>query len=99
MNRDVERELTWVVDHLLCSDGIYFLRSVSWSSGDHSTSILRVYCDASPFGLGIWYPSLYLGLPAPAHETFAQHEGSIFYLESLCVCAAILDAAPRLSAG
>ena len=99
MNWDVERELTWVVDHLLRSDGIYFLRSISWSSGDHSTSILCVYCDTSPFGLGIWYPLLYLGLQAPAHETFTQHEGFIFYLESLCVCAAILDAAPHLSAG
>ena len=83
VNWDVERELTWVVDHLLRSNGIYFLRSVSWSSEDHSTSIFRVYCDASPFALGIWYPSLHLGLQAPAHETFAQHGDSIFYLESL----------------
>ena len=99
VNWNVEREFTWVVNHLLRSDGIYFLRSISWSSGDHSTSILRVYCDTSPFALGIWYPSLHLGLQAPAHETFAQHGGSIFYLKSLCVCAAILDAASRLSAG
>ena len=28
---------------------------------------------------------------------FAQQEGSIFYLESLCVYAAILNAAPCLS--
>ena len=88
--------MTWIVDHLLCSDGIYFLQSVSWSFDDLSPSVLRVYCDASPFALGIWYPSLYLGLQAPAHQIFAQQGGSIFYLKALCICAAILDAAPRL---
>ena len=50
VNRDVERELGWVIDHLLHSDGIYFLRSVSWSHDDLSPSVLHVYCDASPFG-------------------------------------------------
>ena len=46
VNRDVERELGWVIDHLLHSDGIYFLRSVSWSYDDRSPSVLHVYCDA-----------------------------------------------------
>ena len=96
MNRDVERELTWVADHLLRFDGIYFLRSVSWSYDDLSPSVLHVYCDASPFAMGFWYPSLAQGFQAPAHQIFAQQGGSIFYLEALCVCAAILDAAPRL---
>ena len=97
VNRDVERELTWVVDHLLRSDGIYFLRSVTWSDDDHSSTVLHVYCNASPFAMGFWYPSLALGFQAPAHHIFAQQKGSILYLESLCVCAAILDAAPCLS--
>ena len=99
VNRDVERELGWVIHHLLHSDGIYFLCSVSWSHDDLSLSVLYVYCDASLFALGIWYPSLALGLQAPAHDIFAQHGGSIIYLEALCVCSAILDAAPRLSSG
>ena len=88
-----------MINHLLHSDGIYFLCSVSWSHDDLSPSVLHVYCDASPIALGIWYPSLALGLQAPAHDIFAQHGGSIFYLEALCVCSAILDAAPRLSSG
>ena len=54
VNRDVERELGWVINHLLHSDGIYFLHSVSWSYDDLSPSVLHVYCDASPFALGIW---------------------------------------------
>ena len=97
VNRDVERELTWVVEHLLRSDGIYFFRSVTWSDDDRSSTVLHVYCDASPFAMGFWYPSLALGFQAPAHQIFAQQEGSIFYLESLCICVAILDAAPHLS--
>ena len=44
-------------------------------------------------------PSLALGLQAPAHDIFPQHRGSIFYLGALCVCSAILDAAPHLSSG
>ncbi|KIK74434.1 hypothetical protein PAXRUDRAFT_74394, partial [Paxillus rubicundulus Ve08.2h10] len=28
VNKDVERELAWVVNHLLTSDGVYFLKSV-----------------------------------------------------------------------
>ena len=99
MNRDVERELGWVTDYLLHSDGIYFLCSVSWCHDDLSPSVLHVYCDASPFTLGIWSPSLALGLQAPAHDIFTQHGGSIFYLEALCICSAILDAAARLSSG
>ena len=99
VNRDVERELTWVVDHLLRCDGIYFLRSVTWSADDlSSTSGLACvdYCDASPFAMGFSYPSLALGFQAPAHHIFAGQEGSIFYLEALSVCAAILDATPCL---
>ena len=58
VNRDVGRELTWVADHLLCSDGIYFPLSVSWSYDDLSPSVLHVYCNASPFAMGFWYPLL-----------------------------------------
>ena len=92
----VERELTWVADHLLRSDGIYFLRYVSWSYDDLSPSVLHVYCNASPFAMVFWYPSFAQGFQVPAHQTFTQQGGSIFYLEALCVCAAILDAAPCL---
>ncbi|KIJ66316.1 hypothetical protein HYDPIDRAFT_54410, partial [Hydnomerulius pinastri MD-312] len=31
VNHDVERELNWVIGHLLVSEGIYLLKSVSWS--------------------------------------------------------------------
>ena len=34
VDRDVERELGWVINHLLHSDGIYFLCSVSWCYDD-----------------------------------------------------------------
>ena len=96
VNQDVERELTRMADHLLRSDDIYFLLSVSWSYDDLSPSVLHVYCNASPFAMGFWYPSLAQGFQVPAHQIFTQQGGSIFYLEALCVCAAILDAAPHL---
>ena len=79
-----------MADHLLRSDGIYFLRSVSWSYDDLSPSVLHVYCDASSFTMGFWDPTLAQGFQVPAHQIFAQQGGSIFYVEALCVSAAIL---------
>ena len=91
-----ERELTWVVDHLLHSYGTYLLCSVIWSYDDLSSSVLHLYCNASPFAMGVWYPLLALGFQVPAHHIFVQQEGSIFYLKSLCICVPILNAAPCL---
>ena len=68
----------------------------TWSYNDLLSFVLHAYCDASPFAMGFWYPLLALGLQATVHQTFAQQEGSISYLESLRICAAILDAAPCL---
>ena len=50
INQNIKREITW---HLLCSDGIYFLRSVSWFYNDLSPSVLHGYCNASLFAMGL----------------------------------------------
>ena len=94
VNRDVERELTWDVDHLLHLDDLS--SSITSSSDDLSPFVLHVYCYASSFARGFWYPSLALGFQATAHQIFAQQQGSIFYIKFLCSCVAILDAAPHL---
>ncbi|KAF8438802.1 hypothetical protein L210DRAFT_3403684 [Boletus edulis BED1] len=61
--------------------------------------MLRVYCDASPFGLRFWLPSSCKGFQSPATHLFSQHDKSIFYLEALCVCAAILHVINLVPAG
>jgi len=94
VNRDVVRELTWVVHHLLSADGIFFFKSVSWDFEHLPDDILKVYTDASGDGLAFWFPSMNLGfqssLPGDAPS------GTIFYFEALAVTAAILEAVHRL---
>ncbi|KAJ8582038.1 DNA/RNA polymerase [Rhizopogon salebrosus TDB-379] len=94
VNRAVVRELTWVVRHLLSTDGIFFFKSISWYFAHLPEDVLRVYTDASGEGVAYWFPSANLGfqsrLPGDAPI------GTIFYFEALAVTAAILDAAHRL---
>ncbi|KAG2738748.1 DNA/RNA polymerase [Suillus brevipes Sb2] len=47
VNRDVVRELNWLERHLATSDGVYFIRSVSWDFHHMSQATLTVYTDAS----------------------------------------------------
>jgi len=88
-----------IVEHLEHSDRIYFLHSVSWSYQDLTPATLHVYCDVSPLALGFWYPSLNLGFQAEARNLFKLNGESIFYLEVLCVCAAMLDTATCIPKG
>ncbi|KAG2754245.1 DNA/RNA polymerase [Suillus brevipes Sb2] len=94
VNRDVTRELAWIVRHLQASNGVYFLKSVSWSYRNLPESVLRVYTDASMGGVAYWFPSLNLGF----QSTLPSYAGScdIFFFEALAVTSAILDAVTRL---
>ena len=90
VNRDVERELEWVIGHLLTSDGILILKSMSWNVHDLPSTVLTIYCNASSSALEFWILSMNQGFQAPALDIFQESGKSIFYLEALCVCAAIL---------
>ena len=97
VNRDIKRELAWVVGHLVVSDGVYFLKSVSWSYRHLPASVLRVYCDASPLGMGFWFPSLRISFQGEVPGD-APHN-TIFFFEALTVVAAIREAANHLERG
>ena len=97
VNRDVERELAWVIGHLLASDGVYFLKSVSWSYRHLPDSVLRIYCDAFPSGMGFWFPSLHLAFQA---ELSGDEPGqTIFFFEALTVVGAIREAVNQVEQG
>lgn len=87
INNTVRRELTWFVEHVQHSDGIFFLKSMVWRHNDSNHSTLTVHVDASAQGLGIWFLSEKKGyqcrLPVKAPT------GAIFFFESLAVCCAI----------
>jgi hypothetical protein len=97
VNRDVVRELTWVVNHLRSAEGVFFFKSVSWSFAHLPDSVLRVYTDASGSGLAFWFPSLNIGFQSPLPGSAPI--GTIFYYEALAVTAALLNAIPRLDSG
>jgi hypothetical protein len=94
VNRDVVRELTWVVHHLHSADGIFFFKSISWDFAHLPEDVLKVYTDASGDGIAYWFPSANLGFQSPLPGDAPT--GTIFYFEALAVTAAILDAVHRL---
>jgi hypothetical protein len=97
VNRDVVRELLWVVAHLRSAEGVFFFKSVSWSFAHMPDDVLRVYTDASGVGLAFWYPGLNIGYQSLLPG--AVPTGTIFYFEALTVTAALLDAVSRLRPG
>jgi len=94
INRDVVRELLWIADHLRTSNGVFFLKSVSWSYCQLPPSTFRAYMDASGSGLAYWFPDLHLGFQAELPRSAPT--GTIFYFEALAVTSAILDASCRI---
>ncbi|KIK42811.1 hypothetical protein CY34DRAFT_12163 [Suillus luteus UH-Slu-Lm8-n1] len=94
VNRDVVRELNWVINHLRDVEGVFFFKSVSWSFSHLPPDVLTVYTDASGDGLAYWFPDLNIGFQSPLPSSAPI--GTIFYFEALAVTAAILDAISRL---
>jgi hypothetical protein len=99
INREVKSALGWLRDRLASSNGVSILEAELWGQNDAN---LIIYCDACTgdtsgrkAGLGFWVPSQGLGFFADGPEPSAyppnlRHPGSIFYLEALCILAAIL---------
>lgn len=99
VNCDVECELAWVIKHLTESNGVNLLKSETWTYWSLPLSTIRVYCDATPFGLSFWFPSNIQAFQASAENLFREHNESIFYLEVLCVCAALLHILANIPRG
>jgi hypothetical protein len=94
VNRDVVRELKWLERHLATSDGVYFIRSVSWDFHHMSQATLSVYADASASRMAFWYPSLNHGFQCQLPGTLSSD--TIYFFEALAVTAAIIDAVGRM---
>jgi hypothetical protein len=94
VNRDVVRELKWLERHLVTSDGVYIIRSVSWDFHHMSQATLAVYTDASASGMAFWFPSLNLGFQCNLPGSISSE--TIFFFEALAVTSAIIDAVRRM---
>jgi hypothetical protein len=88
VNRDVVRELLWVVAHLQSAEGVFFFKSESWSYAHLRDDVLKVYTDASGNGMAFWVPSLNVGYQSPLPGSAPT--GTIFYFEALAVTAALM---------
>jgi hypothetical protein len=95
VNRDVVGELSWVAQHLIASNGVYFLKTLAWDFHHMSQATLAVYTNASSIGLGFWYPSLNHGFQSLLPVSFPSE--TIFFFEALTVTAAILDTVPHMN--
>jgi len=51
VNRDIVWELSWVAQHLIASDGVYFLKTLAWDFHHMAQATLAVYTDASSIGV------------------------------------------------
>lgn len=86
INKSVRGDLEWMARHVETSSGVLYLASFDWNS--HTNADFVLYCDASLSGMGIWLPSLSLGLRAPTDPS-SPMISRIFYWESLCVLSAL----------
>jgi hypothetical protein len=92
VNQPVRDDFVWALQKLQDLPSLHLLKSIAWSPAEAS---ITAYCDASPYGLGFWFPLSKLGYYASAPPNVPTD--GIFYLEALCVLNA-LQLACRCSA-
>ena len=87
MNKTVQRELMWFIEHIEWLCRIFFFKSMVCRDGDVGHSMLTIHIDTSAQGLGIWFTSDKLGyqcwLPTRAPTN------TIFFFEALTVCSVV----------
>ena len=92
VNNLVRNDLTWAVNHIKSSSGIYMLCTLDWGVDN---SDLTIYCDACLEGMGFWYPDHSLAYYSPVPKNIPTD--FIFYYEALCVLSALLHASQTSS--
>ncbi|KAM5533054.1 hypothetical protein V8D89_013269, partial [Ganoderma adspersum] len=100
VNNAIRAELSWFAHHVQRLPGVCFLAASAWSPADlhpFSPSDELACIDASPRGLGLYFPWLHMGFfsPIPA----GAPSGIIFFSEALAVCSAVHRLPPWIAAG
>jgi hypothetical protein len=85
INLEVKRDLSWYLDHLRASNGIFMFQAIDWNP--RFDADFTMLCDACPAGMGFWIEHLRLGfysmVPADAPKD------TIFFWEATCVLSAL----------
>ena len=87
INRTVQQELVWFIEHVQQSSGLFFFKSMVWQEGDVGHSTLTIYVDVSVWGLGIWFLSEKKGYQCP--PPILHLTDAIFFSKALVVCSAV----------
>jgi hypothetical protein len=94
VNNVIREDFQWALRKVENSTGIHLLTSVSWSISD---ATVMVYCDASPCGLGFWFPATKQGFYCKTPSDLGIN--LIFYYEALCVLCALRHASLQYPVG
>ena len=90
VNAAVVRDLEWLLAHLRRLPVVNFLKALSWSPADLSSSDPAAefaMTDASAWGMGIYFPWRHIGLYARRPDDAPSVK--IFFHEALAICSAV----------
>ena len=87
ISRAIIDDLKWFLTHVEHSDGVHMFDAVEWGP---SSAHLVAYSDVSLSRLGIFFPSLDLGLHSDLPREHPAH--GIFYFEALTALSALIEA-------
>lgn len=93
INEAIVCDLSWLLQHLQESPGVFLLDSIAWSSDEAELIIIT---DASLTGIGMWSPTVDIGYHAPVLTCVQSMH--IFFHEAFVVCCAIHWAAQMCEA-
>jgi hypothetical protein len=83
INNDVRNDFIWALSMLELLPPVHLLHSLTWTQ---SNADVVVFCDACPKGMGFWIPDTSDAFYCP---TPADTQPLIYYVEALCVLAAL----------
>ena len=81
INKTVQRELAWFVEHVQLLSGLFFFKAMAWWEDNVRHLTLMIHVNVSMWGLGIWFLSEKSGCQCLTD--------AIFFFDALVVCSAI----------
>ena len=87
INKMVQWELAWFIEHVQQSSGLFFFKSMVWQEGDVGHFTLTIHVDVFAWGLGIWFLSEKKGYQCPL--PILHLTNAIFFSKALLVCSAV----------
>jgi hypothetical protein len=94
VNNDIREDFSWAANHIRHLSGVQMMRAADW---DPLVADFAIYCDASPEGMGFWYPELKRGFFSSTPTN--SKVDIIFFYEALAVFCALRNVSHRAQRG